>query len=75
MVVDDRWLGGVGHASTVKIAEQLLLFRVDADDGMVCVEVERFSVAIFSNGALRSLCCPIVRFFCGCKKSTAHCVS
>ena len=38
VIVDNRRLDAVGHAVTVKIPEQFLLFRVDADDGTSCFE-------------------------------------
>ena len=39
MVIDDRRLDRVGQPFTIEIAEQFLLFGVDADYWLTCVEL------------------------------------
>ena len=50
VIVDNRRLDAVRHTVTVKIPEQFLLFRVNADDG-----TSRFEVLLFELGDLFEL--------------------
>ena len=51
VIVDNCRRDAVGHAVSMKIPQQFLLFRVDADDG-----TSRFEVLLFELGDLFELC-------------------